>query len=225
MKKWIAMVIALAVCCAMVLPVAAEEFVPSISYKDHPEIVDTPVIKDEEQEDVDGAELVITPVSDALNTPEEDRDEIDNALINIYEQLDNGDMKLPVSGDGDDYYIVRDLIDLSVIDDNGNELDNVSIVEVTFDLGLSEGKEVVVMVYDGEQWIVVEDIAYNSNGTVTVVFDQLGPVAFCVEDDGQTPPSPTNDKMTRELITWSVLMIASVCAAFVMLISRRKARR
>ena len=90
MKKLIAMLIALAVCCAMVLPVAAEEFVPSISYKDHPEIVDTPVIKDEAQEEVKDVEVVITPVAGALDKPEEEQNPVDKNLINVYEKLERG---------------------------------------------------------------------------------------------------------------------------------------
>lgn len=223
MKKLIAMLIALAVCCAMVLPVAAEEFVPSISYKDHPEIVDTPVIKDEAEEEVKDVQLVVTPVSDALDTPEEDRNDVHDDLIDVYEKLENGDMKLPTT-DGDKNFVVRDLINVSVLDNEGNEVNDVATVEVTFDLGLEKDKEVVIMVYENDEWHVVEGITYNANGSVTVVFDKMGPVAFCVEEEGQVVP-PTNDKMMQEVITWSVLMVASACAAVVMLISRRKARQ
>lgn len=224
MKKLIAMLIALAVCCAMVLPVAAEEFVPSISYKDHPEIVDTPVIKDEAQEEVKDVEVVITPVAGALDKPEEEQNPVDKNLINIYEKLESGDMKLPVTSNEDKIFVIRDLFDISVVDNNGNKVDDVATVEVTFDLGLEKDKEVVIMVYENDEWHVVEDVTHNVNGSVTIVFDKLGPVAFCVEEDAHVVP-PTNDKMTQEVITWSILMIASACAAVVMLISRRKARQ
>ena len=120
--------------------------------------------------------------------------------------------------------MIRDLFDISVVDNNGNKVDDVATVEVTFDLGLEKDKEVVIMVYENDEWHVVEDVTHNVNGSVTIVFDKLGPVAFCVEEDAHVVP-PTNDKMTQEVITWSILMIASACAAVVMLISRRKARQ
>lgn len=217
MKKLIAMLIAIAVCCAMVLPVAAEEFVPSISYKDHPEITDDPVIKDDAQEDVEDVTLVVTPVSDALDVPEGERDEMETTLVDVYEQLKDGDMKLPDPGDDDQYYVVRDLFDISVVDDEGNDVD-VSTVEVTFDLGLEEGAEVVVMVYDGE-WKIVEDIVYNNDGSVTVIFDTLGPVAFCIENEGS---STTGDKMAKELGLWITLMAVSACAIVVLIATRRR---
>lgn len=221
MKKLIAVLIAIAVCCACVLPVAAEEFVPSISYKDHPDIVGDPEIKDDAQEDVDNVTLIVTPVADALDVPEGDRDEAETTLIDVYEQLKDGDMKLPVpdAEDDDKYYVVRDLFDISVVDDEGNDVD-VSTVKVTFDLGLKEGAEVVVMVYDGE-WKIVDGVVYNNNGSVTVVFDTLGPVAFCIENEGS---STTGDKMAQELGIWVTMMAVSACAIIVLIATRRRER-
>lgn len=217
MKKLIAILIAITVCCAMVLPVAAEEFVPSISYKDHPEIIDTPVIKDDAQEEVKDVQLVITPVSEALDTPEADRDDNEKVLVDVYQQLENGDMNLPDPENDNKYYVIRDLIDISVIDTNGNDVD-VSSVEVSFDLGLQDGQKVVVMVYDGE-WKVVDGVTYDNKGGISVVFDTLGPVAFCIENDGS---STTGDKMAKDLGIWVTLMAVSACAIVVLVATRRR---
>lgn len=220
MKKLIAILIAITVCCAMVLPVAAEEFVPSISYKDNPEILEEPVIKDDAQEEVKDVELVITPVSDALNTPENDREHYEAGLVDVYQQLEDGSMKLPEPEEDGKYYVIRDLIDISVLDSEGKDAD-VSSVEVVFDLGLQNGQNIVIMVFDGNEWKVVDAVTYNNNGSVTVVFDTLGPVAFCVENEGS---SSTGDKMAAELGIWVTLMAVSACAIVVLIATRRRVR-
>ena len=221
MKKLIAILIAITVCCAMVLPVAAEEFVPSISYKDEPEILDKPVIKDEAQEEIKDLSVVVTPVAGALDTPDADRTEAEKVLIDIYGKLDNGEMELPKPENEDNYYVVRDLVDISVLDAEGNDAENVSSVEVTFDLGLQAGQEVVIMVYDNDKWKIVENVNYGSNGSVTVVFDTLGPVAFCVENESS---SSTGDKMASEMGLWIGVMAVSACAIVVLVVTRRRVR-
>lgn len=220
MKKLIAILVAVTVCCAMVLPAAAEEFVPSISYKDYPEVLEEPVIKDDAQQEIEGVELVITPVSDALNTPENEREHYEDHLVDVYEALESGEMKLPEPESDDKVYVIRDLIDISVLDDEGKDVD-VATVEVVFDLGLDDGQKVVVMVYDGSEWKVVDGVTYNNDGSVTIVFDTLGPVAFCVEKDGS---STTGDKMASELGIWIGLMAVSACAIVVLIATRRRVR-
>lgn len=220
MKKLISLVLVAVLLCSVVLPVAAEEFVPSISYKDSPEIVGKPEITDKDDKEVTGAQVVITPVSDALETPEQERSDEEALLVEVFDKLNNGDMKLPVpDGDGgEEYYVVRDLFDIDIDYGTQEPTENVRI-EVTFDLGVEAGAEVAVMFFDGT-WVPMENIKNNGDGTVTVVFDKLGPVAFCVEDTAQS--APTSDELGQKLLPWTILMFLAAAAVVFMLISRRK---
>ena len=219
MKKLISLLLAAVLLCAVVLPVAAEEFVPSISYKDSPEVVGKPEITDKDDKEVTGAQVVITPVAEALETPEQERTDAEALLIEVFEDLTNGDMKLPVpDSDGQEYYVVRDLFDIDV--DYGTQQSPEAIsVEITFDLGVQAGAEVAVMYFDGT-WVPLEKVKNNGDGTVTVIFDKLGPVAFCVEDASQS--APTGDGLGQKLLPWAMLMLLAAVAVVFMLISRRK---
>lgn len=220
MKKLISLVLVAVLLCSVVLPVAAEEFVPSISYKDSPEVVGKPEITDKDDKEVIGAQVIITPVSDALETPEQERTDGEALLVEVFDKLNNGDMKLPVpDGEGgEEYYVVRDLFDIDI--DYGTQQPAETVrVKVTFDLGLQAGEEIAVMYYDGD-WKSVENVKNNGDGTVTVVFEKLGPVAFCVEDDAQS--APTGDDLGQKLLPWTILMFLAAAAVVCMLVSRRK---
>lgn len=223
MKKLISLLVVAVLCFTIVLPVAAEEFVPSISYKDSPEVVGKPEITDKDDKEVIGAQVIITPVADALETPEQERTDAEALLVEVFNDLTNGDMKLPIpdADGGETYYVVRDLFDISIDYGTEDPVDPVR-VKVTFDLGLQAGEEIAVMSYDGD-WKSVENVKNNDDGTVTVVFEKLGPVAFCVEDDAQS--APTGDDLGQKLLPWTVLMLLAACAVVFMLVSRRKAVR
>lgn len=237
MKKQISLLMVMALLFAVAMPVAAEEFVPSISYKDHPDVVGVPEIIDgETRETLDSECIEITPVSDALDTPVEDRDPSDALLVEVYEKLTNGDMKLPIPGtdaDEEKYYVVRDLLDVSMIcDDVHTDPDHVGelekpdvFVEIVFDLGVKEDKEVTVLVYLDGEWHPIEGVTNNGDGTITCIFEDLCPVAFCVEDEGKAPAPPTRDKLGQDLLLWVILMIVSSGAAITMLACQRKIRR
>ena len=130
MKKFFSVLIALVICLSSAISVlaAGDEFVPSISYKGSPDIVE---IEDEDGNKhiaiiIDGDEklvayvdehcLVITPVSEA----EESKDIPEDAkkqLLDLYEGLKDGTITIPyelVSSDIDpDKMVIRDLFDAS----------------------------------------------------------------------------------------------------------------
>ena len=236
MKKQISLLMVMALLCAFAMPIAAEEFVPSISYKDHPEVVGVPEIVDgEDRETLDAECIEITPVSDALNTQEENRDPAEALLVEVYEKLTNGDMKLPVPGadaEEEKYYVVRDLLDVSMIcegvhtdPDHVAELEKPDVfIEIVFDLGVKEDKEVTVLVYVDGEWQPIKGVTNKGDGTVVCVFEELCPVAFCVEDEAKAPPSPTGDKLGKDLLLWVILMIVSSGAAITMIAYQRKIR-
>lgn len=85
--------------------------------------------------------------------------------------------------------VVRDLVDITLdpeYDAVLNEEEN--YIALTFELNLAEGEKLIVMTRtveeDGEiDWEVIsgDEILYNADGTVTVAFEELCPVAFVVE--------------------------------------------
>lgn len=226
MKKLITLLLALTLCFAVVLSAAAAEFVPSISYKDNPEVVGEPEIKDENGQDVEGVELTITPVSDALEKEEEDRTHYEDLLVEVYEQLTDGTMKIPFPDDDEKSYVIRDLIDISLVDEDDPTTDvefNGKIV-ITFDLGIDPDVEVLVYVYVDGEWVRVTSVVNNGDGTITCIFDKLGPVAFCVENELIKPPSPTGDKTTRDITPLIIMMAVSSGALILLIVFRRKDR-
>lgn len=224
MKKLVSLLIVMVLCSVIVLPAAAAEFVPSISYKDHPDVVVDPVITPDTST-TEELDILITPVADALAVKPEDRNDAEKELVEIYEALTNGDMKLPLPDDKN--YVVRDLMDVSLIVKNADPnadpefVDADAKVVITFDLGVPEDTEVLAYVYDND-WVKV-DVVNNGDGTVTVTLHNQGALAFCVDEKTIVPP--TFDKVGNDLLFWVVLMVVSSCAAVTMVAVRRKVRR
>lgn len=229
MKRILSLVVAMILCISLMASFAfAEEFVPSIGDKDHPEIVpvgdnviaqiiggDGAVVSD-----VEPGCLVITPVSEA-NTSTDIPADAKDTLLDVYEQLTNGSMELPYGSDvNPDDMVIRDLFDLSFLcQEHPEMLANGNVLQVTFDLGVSAGDTVVAMVYVGGQWVEVE-LINNGDGTVTCLFSDICPVVFAVKQT-ETPPQ-TGDFGGNDILMWSLLMVASVVAFVVCIVVYRK---
>ena len=89
-------------------------------------------------------------------------------------------------------------------------------------MGVGKGVEVIVMVYINGQWVPAEKVTNNGDGTVTVVFEDICPVAFVVEKDEADGPAQTGDVLGQDLMLWVVLMVLSMAAIVVLNIYRRK---
>ena len=228
---------------------AKAEFVPSISYKDHPEIVPVPpkpgtdpapddkVIvgeivdkeNDEVVKDIYDEHLIVTPVAGAgesTEIPEEAKDQ----LLDIYDQLVEGTMEIPYEkidpSINPSDMVIRDLFDVSSVDNENNQLvleENMS-VKVTFDLGVGSDVEVYCMTYINDEWVPAISVLNNGNGTVTVIMDAFGPVIFSVEGTGSvTPPPQTGDQFGAQLPLWIAVMAVSAVGLFaVLVIGNRK---
>lgn len=225
MKKMICLVTAILVFCSMVLPVAAVEgeFVPSISYKDGPTV---------EKAELDGEGVgdcvVVTSIIEAKNKSTDITQEERDLLLEVYEALKDGSMKLPLDGD----YVIRDLVDVSfehddcrIIEEHGHKDEQLKKPETTltvdFDLGVGKGTEVIVMVYIDGQWQKVENVTNNGNGTITCVFEDICPVAFVVEGSQEDSIPKTGDMMGQSMMLWMGIM--AVCAAALVIVARKKA--
>ena len=224
MKRIVCMVVALLIClCAAGPAFAAEGFVPSISYKDHPEVTFPVSLVDKEGKEVEKVEegcLVVTSigkVDESKEIPEDAKKE----LKDVYKKLSDGSMTLPTDGGSD--LVIRDLFDVSLICTDGHkeELAKEGVyLEVTFDLQVAAGTEVTVMVYLDGQWVSVPKVTNNGDGTVTVLFEDICPVAFAVSEASHNPPAQTGDN--SNIVLWSGIMAVAAGALVCMLVFRRK---
>lgn len=223
MKKLLSLISAALLCLSLAVPAQANTFVPSISYKDGPEIEEAIA----ETENVTGC-LVVTSITEAkaksTDIYQEDRD----FLLDVYRDLSDGTMKLPLENDK---YVIRELVDVSWRKSECVELEHGhkpwlkqegTTIRVKFDLGVDKNVDLIVMTYIDGEWKEVVDLTNNGDGTVTVEFEDICPVVFCVKTDTQGSSPVTGDVMARSLLLWIVLMAASFCAIVVLLVLRRK---
>lgn len=239
MKKLISVMVLLAFCLVLACPAFAADdtFVPSISYKDGPEIIDGEM----NEEDV-GPCLVVTSIKGAAEKTTDIYQEDRDLLLSVYEQLDNGTMTLPLEGAGSmartggstkKYYVIRELVDVSFMKTTCQEAehghkqwlaqDNTTIT-IKFDLGVTADTKVHVLTYIDGKWDFIKSVTNNGDGTLTCVFDDICPVAFCVETESRDP-SQTGDVDREKLILWFVLMAVSTAAIVVLAANRRKHSR
>ncbi len=237
MKKGIVAIILLAICLSLVCPAFAEEFVPSISYKPAPEVDGAEMeIPDETGDDLPPQKeeveicLVVTSLKQAEDKSTDISEEAREELLEVYEELESGDMELPITEEG---FVVRELVDVSwelrgcVEDDEHHhdemlERPNVT-VKVNFQLGVKAGVEVMVYTFNDNQWSPVESVTNNGDGSVTCVMEHFCPVAFAVKEE--TGGTDTGDAARESLVLWGVLMAVSAAAVVVLAISRKKYTR
>lgn len=224
MKKILCLIIALLVCAAVAAPAVAAEnnFVPSISYKDGPEVEEA----EQNGEDVTDC-IVVTSIPEAREQSTDIYQEDRDLLIEVYEALSDGTMELPLDHD----YVIRDLVDVSYVVTDCVEADHGhrewlaqedTTISVLFDLGIPQGVEVVVMTYIDGVWEPVESVVNNGDGTLTCVFEDICPVVFCVEEGYDYKPPKTGDEFGRQLPLWIGLMAASLAAIVVLIVLYRK---
>lgn len=228
MRKLICLAAVMLLCATLVCPAfaAAGTFVPSIGYKDGPDIEDAEM----NGEDVAGC-LVVSSIAAAKNKSTDIEQADRDLLLDVYAKLDNGSMKLPLDN-GE--YVIRELVDVSFrkttcvdaghghkawLEEKGNT------VEIVFDLGVAKTTEVKVLTYVNGEWTAIESVKNNGNGEVTCVFEDICPVAFCIESDAEDTPPKTGDEMGRSMILWVTLMAVSLAAIVVLLVVRRKNAR
>lgn len=214
MKKMICMVIGLLLCVSMALSVAAAEngFVPSITYKDGPEIEKVTL----GEEKVDGC-VVVTSIVQAKEKTTDITQEERDLLLELYEVLSDGTMSLPLEKG----YVIRELVDVSFEHegccnredhhDKDAELKKEGVtLSVDFALGVSKDAQIIAMVYIDDEWIPIENVENNGDGTVTCEFEDIGPVAFIVNESADVDAPWTGDEAGRKLGLWIGVM--AVCA-------------
>ena len=221
MKRMLALILTLVLILAAAAPAfAAGTFVPSVGYKDGPEIEDAEM----NGEDV-GHCLIVSSIDDAKNKSTDIGQDDRDLLLEVYEKLEDGSMELPVEED----HVIRDLVDVSYAEtgcvgqNHGHEewlAEPGNTVTVTFDMGVDKNTEIIVLVYVNDQWIPAESVINNGDGTITVVFEDICPVAFVVTKEQPEGPAQTGDD--SNVGQWIVIMIASVVSIIALNEKRRK---
>ncbi|MBE6824408.1 MAG: hypothetical protein E7513_03575 [Ruminococcaceae bacterium] len=249
MKRLLTLIIAIILMLTITISASAADFVESITNKGAPELV---VIDQLNGKDVvgfitgpDGDRLstefldclIITSVSEAPTDPDIPEDAKEE-LLKVYEELNKPGTKLsevcPELTDivkekwgkdktADDL-VIKDLFDLTdYCDDLKEHLKDGAILDLTFDLGIGKGVFVTAMVYVDGKWVPVVDCINNGDGTVTVKFDQICPVAFLVPGSGvnMSTVSPTTNDASG-IIMWSAVMLVSLVAIMALVMYRRR---
>ena len=222
MKKMICLLAALAMMFTLFIPAfaAEDDFVPSISYKDSPEVNDAQMNGEKADEcivitSLKGAEEKTTDIS------QDDRD----LLLDVYEQIVAGDMVIPTPED----YIVRELLDISweqigcVESDHPHEEEHKKdgvVVKINFSMSIKPEDELLVFAFHNGQWDPVEVLELGADGSVVCLFEHFCPVAFCVKSEKNI--DPTGDISAEGLMLWFVLLGVSAAAVVVMSINHRK---
>jgi hypothetical protein len=223
MKKVICLLIVLMLCLSMAAPAfaAEDDFVPSIGYKDGPEIIKG----EQDEKDVTDC-LIVTTIKEAeeksTDITQDDRD----LLLDVYDKLMNDEMTLPIECD----YEIRDLVDVSykyedcrTAEGHGNKPEELKeegvTVTITFDMGLCPREVLEVYVYIDGQWVAVENVVNNGDGTLTVEFEDICPVAFVKT---LCNAAPTGDAARNQLGIFIGLMVVSAAAIVVILCLKGK---
>ena len=226
MKRLFCMLMVLVIAMSIALPVAAADtFVPSITYKDGPDI-NTATMNGGDVKSC----LVVTSISKAKSKSTDITQSDRDLLLDVYKKLNSGEMKLPIENDK---YVIRELVDVSFksgscIASHDHEewlkKDNTSVT-VDFKLGVKSSAKVLVLVYVDNKWVPAEKVTNRGNGNVTVVFEEICPVAFCVDADSQVTPPQTGDTAGQRIILWGSVMAGSVAALLILLVVFKRSGR
>lgn len=221
MRKIICLLCVLVLCMGLACPVFAAQstFVPSITYKDSPDIDDAQMGEDK------GSDCLVVSSIDDARVAGDKATEDQQELLDLYAKLENGSMKLPLDGS----FVIRDLISVTfdqvgcIDPSHGHEewlAQPGNCIDLTFDLGVSRGTDVQVLVYKDGQWTPAEKVVNNGDGTVTCTLEDLGTIAFCVENAKDIPKTGDSG-----VILWVAIMAACAAAAVAVLLVSRKSRK
>lgn len=216
MKKLISLMLAIVLCVALAAPAfAADEFVPSVSYKLEPRLISG---FGANNEDVLGC-LEITAIAEALDLNSDVRENIREDLVAAYDKIINGEIEFPYDTKK---FVIRDLIDITfdkeICEANGHQH---LPMKLTFDLGVGADALVQAYTYKNEKLDAVKEVTNNGDGTVTCVFEHLCPVLFVVNRTTADGTPNTGDNSAIGL--YVAMMALSLCAGAALLSLRKKA--
>lgn len=226
MKKLICLLICVLLCTSLMLPAMATgegDFVPSITYKEGPTVQSAEM----DQESV-AACIVITSISQAEKKETDIHQEERDLLLDLYEQLENGTMTLPLEGS----YTIRELLDISFAYEecrqdaaHGGKDEKLAESDVNLkivvDLGVNADENVIVLNYKEGKWAPIKSVTNNGDGTVTCEFEHLCPVAFVVGN----AVIPGNEDAPGNYLWYIIAAIALVVVAVVVILVSKKSKK
>lgn len=225
MRRVMCLIGALVICLTLAMPVfaATDTFVPSISYKDGPVVKKAQL----DGENVTGC-IVVTSIKGATEKTTDIYQKERDLLLAVYKELDDGTMTLPLENRD---FVIRELVDISHVKTacveapHGHkewlaEKDNV--IEIVLNLGLKSTTEVEVLAYVDGEWAPIQSVSNNGDGTITCIFDELCPVAFCVDASAEEESPKTGDTMTDDWGHWAIVLAVASVAIALLVVNRRK---
>ena len=251
MKKLLTLVMAIVMALTITVSATATSFVPSVENKGAPDLI--VLDRDEQGSivggiyDKDGNKIsteysecfIITSIQEALDPNTDVPDSIRVPLIEQYEFVCQDSTKLSEicpglndvvkdkwNGDKNaDDLVIKDFFDISGNCTNIEEhlSKDGNYLELTFKVGVSADTFITAMICLDGKWQPVADCINNGDGTVTIKFQDICPVAFLVPGTGENTSviSPTTAD-TSSVVLWSGVMVLSLVAIIGLVVYRRK---
>lgn len=242
MRKILCVLTVLVLCLTLAAPVFATQestFVPSITYKPNPELVEVPgadgkyhagVIRDLDGNIIDYIDLGclrLTPIAHIWDPEEREKTPIEviNLLEYLYEELNSGRMTIPYEKHTAktlkaENMAIRDLFDARwYCEDHPIMLAPEGVVlELIFDLGVVEDVELFVQTFDeiSKDWEPVVSVTNNGDGTVTVVFEHLCGIEFSMEIEPEEEPARSN------ILWWILLLVIALLILLFVIFKKKK---
>lgn len=249
MKRLFTLALAIILMLSITVSANAAQFVESITNKGAPDLI---IIDQINGKDVVGfitnpdGDKVSTefidcfefyPLVDAL-TDSDIPENIKEELKKVYEELTKSDVDLEdvcpeladiVKDNWDKNKTPGDLVvkDLFYINENCEEfkeaLKDGNTIDLTFKVGVDAATFITAMVYVDGKWVPVDNCINNGDGTVTVTFSQICPVAFLVPGSSieMNTVSPATSDVSGAIL-WGTVMVLSLAAIAVLVIYRRR---
>lgn len=215
-----------------------DSFVPSITYKDGVEIQDVTISQlpgaggeDAFADGLDGC-IAVTSIAQAKNKSTDISQEDRDLLLEVYEKLEDGSMKLPLKGEN----VIKELVDVSfeyedcrLLEDHCHKDEILKqegvTLTVSFKMGLEQDAPLVVLTYVDGQWVQVEKTEIGADGVVTCVFEDVCPVAFVLMEEAAEAEA-TEAPWTGDMImTWVIVMAVCAAGIVVVLLVMKKQRK
>ncbi len=250
LKKISVTLVAIAMVTAMAVPAFAADFTSSVTGKSAPEIVTTTnssgetvaaIIYDangKETASIPVGSLTVTPVSEAKTA----NASVSKQLTAAYEQLQTTslDSIAPALTDAVKTYspqmtvedlVVRDLFDVSLDDSAKEQLaKNGNAIKIQFALNLpSDALLLVLHNTEGTTWELIADnkVVRNSDGSVTVEFDSLSPIAFLTDGGSiavnpEAPTSPQTGNAFGTTMLWCAMGVGVIALAALVVVAKKR---
>lgn len=254
-KRLVSILTALLILLALPVSASASNFTPSVEQKGAPAVSPvldqggnsvSAIIRDANGNEVAGVPatgLIVTPVSEAQNAA----DDVRATLLNAYKQINSvgalselaENLKTVLSQLSSETdvadLVVRDLFDVTV---QGAYAEHLAVegnsISIRFELGLEKDQLLLVLHnFADQQWEVIpnDQVVRGDDGSVTVTFNSLSPVAFVVDNvdltaDPNAPKSPqTSQGVSILAICGIALLTVGAAAACVYAAKRKKASK